>query len=429
MTGLPTLLPMQRSSALVVLFVLSAALLCWTLLSGSSTWRRETRTATLGARFQPGPDANVGWKEPGTDRAPLLRIDASTIEGVCSDWKGRPIVPVPTVSVTDASGRHILSTTDEAGAYRIACRAGIARVECSALGHASEAREVALGDSSSVAVVDFVLEPLRTVEVRLVTPAGESFAAEARRLGLAGPQLPVLVPHDLAESDEILAVRRGTTPDVWGAFTLPESAAAEVGARIGDVELSSARVQPASTRAELVIAPSELFALLATLSVRAVRATDGLGLDGATAWLELERGRVEAARGAEGELCFASVPPGRVRLWVAAPGFELLGRELHLHPGASLDLGALSFGPALFAAGRTTDEAGRACSAVLEVRSSERDDAAARRIRSAADGTFEIGGLGSGRWRLTPVGHPNSLEFALRDSSRSDLQVVVESGR
>jgi len=385
--------------------------------------RRGSLSGGVSAAF-PGEVSGAEGRTPEpvfpSGRVPVALSAASGLEGVCTDAGGRPIVPAPRILVTDERGRQFLRATDANGHYRIGGLApGDVRVECRADGFVPGLEELQLEGEIPNNLVDFVLERQRVVEVRWLTPEGRSFPQEAARLGLGGPRLPELVVRTGGQELPI----RPFPPGSW-SFHLPEGATATLLARLGGVELGRARIAPGATRAELILSCLTLRAQLARLEVR-VRSVEHTELGGASAWLRLAGGRIEAASGPGGAFTLAECPCGSAELWLTAAGHELLGLEVRLEPGARLDLGEIPLCPGRTVSGLVTDGVGHPRRAFLTVIRADRGDAIPRHVASRADGRFEIADLAAGRWRLAPVGEETALEFDLGDGPRNDLRLVL----
>jgi hypothetical protein len=118
---------------------------------------------------------------------------------------------------------------------------------------------------------------------------------------------------------------------------------------------------------------------------------------------------VPRARDPDGRVLLERFSPGRLRISLRVEGHEGFTRRLVLTPGEACDLGTIALVRETWIRGRVVDGLGEpvgvhlACARILPGDPFAKPDVQGWTTESRPDGTFEVGGLGRGKYLLRTV--------------------------
>ncbi len=306
-------------------------------------------------------------------------------------------------TLVELKGANGVSTVPVSmGAYRIEdLDPGTFELRCSAPGLREETRTITIGENETEHREDFVLEPLWTVAIRLMTPEGRNFTE---------PDLQAEIPKGwTADGKSIDVVATPTPPsERWtansaedrlahrGSRFVPRVRADEIiagdadGSCIGQIEidekppvylavemrgvvLATTRLESEVALATLVVRLDALRSVPCSLRAKVVAIESGIPIANATAELYLGYGSANLPVDAEGNLVGGKLPPGRCTLTIRAEGRGTDSRELELRPSIENDLGTIALDAEVRIRGRFVDPSGQSVRSDAEVFAYSRD--------------------------------------------------------
>lgn len=256
---------------------------------------------------------------------------AGSLEGLVTTADGTVLRMPVALRRQPLAERTLLASPGEDGVHLFA-GLELARwqVSCDAPGFLPASETLELTPEHPKAWFQLILEPTRTLRVRLVDEDGEPLVAALARDGLGPAFLPIVLASDGSRTHDLTADPLLRT---WST-ELPADATPGVWATLGERELARRPRVPAGEDVQLVVSVEAVKRASARLSLTLTRA-DGLPLVSPRAWIEI--GRQGVALSVEAGRVEALVPPGRSTLWVTDQGAECVGRELVLAAGVAAD--------------------------------------------------------------------------------------------
>jgi hypothetical protein len=327
----------------------------------------------------------------------------------------------PTVALTDDKGTRRQTKASDDGHYSLAGLApGPWTLTWRATGFRSGEEELELEESTPIVKHDLVLQRSPLLNVRVVTPEGETLAVVRKERWKA--KLPeLLTPFAIAtleapgatvaieDAYEHFGVGQFWTsgplweaagPDFAGVLELKAEPPLFVSLVLGTRVLATQSVVAGAEEVTFVVTPEQLLAQQAQVSLHAVDADTGEPLPGEVSIDSREIHNVRDGTWSH------TMPPGRYQLGFSARGHAVVPFDLTLAPGETRDLGELRVPRELTIEGHLLDADGKPVAGRLRI--GVRDERGKLRFRqdmysdliTDQDGFYKAWGLVPGRYVL-----------------------------
>jgi len=374
--------------------------------------------------------------EPPASATPTDALVGCVLHGRVRTTDGRAFAGwKPYVSATDSAGLRRHTEVSGEGHYALAGLApGRWSLSYGGTGFRLGREELELARSEPIVRRDLTLEPSPLLEVRVLTPEGETFWKAQRARGAAGlrtPDGPIAVAtleppgatiEEARDADQNpVGVGSFWThgplvdaagPGVHGVLELQADPPLFVSLVVGARVVSTQPVAAGERAVTFVVRLEDLLEQLAQVTMRFVADDTGAPLTGEV-WLD-SRTTFNVREGT----WTATLLPGKHSFFLWAQGYARVPFEIEPQPGQELDLGEQRIPRELTIAGRLLDADGRPVVGRLEI--GLRDAAGKLRIQddwmyeSDASGAFLIYGLLPGRYVVRTVGD-DQVVFPHRD--------------
>jgi hypothetical protein len=363
------------------------------------------------------------------------------VYGAIVDESGLPLddarISLWTVGSSDAAAPNAKSSWSLGGRVGVWSTAGVTpgtwHVEAQREGFSTFARDFTIDDSSEGHRVDLVLKRALVIPVRFRAlkggPLADAMAEEASEgllcnIAVSGfPRAPpARFETDFVDASQLDGAghwfARPRSPfsvaqeskvaipaDADGVLVVEGEPPEFVAATLKHVTLASARIGDAARGVDLVVDPETIRASLATLRLRIVDAETKLPLEGVEVNVHDDRvwSRTAAKTGADGCATCTRVLPGRLQIEPSLFGFEVCRVPFPVEAGATADAGTIELGREVTLHGRVRRADGKPAGGWLSHCSLDRwhhglpvDSNHFWGLK--ADGSFELSGLGRGRY-------------------------------
>jgi hypothetical protein len=386
-------------------------------------------TASPDAAADPALEAEIG-EAGGAPEPPASSGESDPVQhvlfGRVTDPSGTPLAQA-LVGLTDDLGARVHDRTDADGGYSISgLHAGRWWLRTWEQTHRELLDVVQIAGDSTALRKDLVLEPVRAVIIRLVDSQGRPFFDVLRKRFPSGIPLSFVATRE--PPPERLHDVRGRLNAGEGPRTGRFEWDPGEGGRCGYLEVQDPRLGWVSlvfdrlvfeTKAlgadarelTFVLDPERLDRSLCSLRWRFVDAETGEPLlhAGGDANTDESSRFLPAARDPDGRVILEHLSPGRLRISLRVEGHEGFTRTLVLTPGEARDLGTIALDRETWIRGRVVDGLGEpvgvhlACARIEPGDPFAKPDVQGWTTESRPDGTFEVGGLGRGKYLLRTV--------------------------